>query len=226
MANAEKLHDEFISKPLQEVWPIDKEQEALSIFPMLGFAWAGNAAELRFLLFDYLWREMEFLSNQDRFEEPWIVRISPAGWEHLQKFGISNSNSGFVALWFDPTMDAPWQNGFLPAITEAGYSPVRIDKTEHNNKIDDEIIATIRGARFLVADFTGSRGGVYFEAGFAAGLGKPVIWTVREDYLDQLHFDTRQYNHISWHPNDLETFKASLRNRIEATLGRGTLRPQ
>ncbi len=39
------------------------------------------------------------------------------------------------------------------------------------------------GLRFMIADFTGHRGGVYFEAGFAHGLGIPVIWTCREDQL-------------------------------------------
>ena len=82
--------------------------------------------------------------------------------------------------------------------------PVRIDQQEHNNKIDDEIIAEIRRSRFVVADFTqgekGARGGVYYEAGFAQGLGIEVIFTCRKDVLDNndIHFDTRQYNHIGW----------------------------
>lgn len=46
-----------------------------------------------------------------------------------------------------------------------------IGSKEHSNKIDDEIIGEIRRSAFIVADFTGHRGGVYFEAGFAMGLG-------------------------------------------------------
>ena len=56
------------------------------------------------------------------------------------------------------------------AISGAGYKPVRIDKHQHNNRIDDEIVAAIRQSRFVVADFTQQRGGVYFEAGLAMGL--------------------------------------------------------
>ena len=41
-------------------------------------------------------------------------------------------------------MDEVWEKGIRPAITEAGYEPVRVDKQEHVNKIDDEIIAEIR----------------------------------------------------------------------------------
>ena len=47
----------------------------------------------------------------------------------------------------------------------------------------------------MVADFTCEkgkvRGGVYYEAGFAQGIGIPVIWTVAKDSLDDVHFDTR-----------------------------------
>ena len=34
----------------------------------------------------------------------------------------------------------------------------------------------------MVCDLTGYRGGVYFEAGFASGLGLPVIYTCRKDW--------------------------------------------
>jgi nucleoside 2-deoxyribosyltransferase len=73
-----------------------------------------------------------------------------------------------------------------------------VSGVEHINKIDDEIISLIRKSKFLVADFTGHRGGVYFEAGFALGLGLPVFWTCRKDDLKNLHFDIRQYNCIDW----------------------------
>jgi nucleoside 2-deoxyribosyltransferase len=82
-------------------------------------------------------------------------------------------------------------------------------------------LAQIRISRFVVADFTcepdKDRGGVYFEAGFALGLGLPVIWTARRGTT--LHFDTRQYNHILW--DDPAELKEALYNRIIALLGRG-----
>ena len=57
---------------------------------------------------------------------------------------------------------------------------------------------------------------MYFEAGFAMGLGRPVIWTCRKDDIDNAHFDTRQYNHIVWE-NEKELYE-KLKNRIEATI--------
>ncbi|MGO4195686.1 hypothetical protein AB4Z13_10000, partial [Rhizobium sp. YAF28] len=108
-----------------------------------------------------------------------------------------------------------------------------IDQKEHSNKIDDEIIAEIRRSKFLIADFTcglvGSgegitaipRGGVYYEAGFAQGLGIPVIWCCREDHINHVHFDTRQFNHITW--KTPEELREKLKNRISAVLGDGPL---
>src|SRR4051812_26032109 len=70
----------------------------------------------------------------------------------------------------------------------------------------------------VVSDFTcppGSpRANVYFEAGFGLALGKPVVWTCRDDMVGALQFDTRQYNYIRWaSPDELRT---KLRNRIVA----------
>lgn len=129
------------------------------------------------------------------------------------------SDKGFVAMWFDAGLEAAYEDGFQVGILNAGYDPVRIDRVEHINRIDDEIIAHIKSASFVVADFTGHRGGVYFEAGFAYGLDLPVIWSCRKDDMDDLHFDIRQYNCIDWETP--EELALRLQRRIEATLGKG-----
>lgn len=137
----------------------------------------------------------------------------------------TDSSRGFMAMWFDQSMDKIWQEGFEPGIRRAGYEPIRIDQKEHVNKIDDEIIAEIRRAKFVVADFTqgetGARGGVYYEAGFAHGLDIPVIFTCQKDWLKKIHFDIRQYNCITWERDDLKKLQEDLANRITAILGDG-----
>jgi len=144
--------------------------------------------------------------------------VSVTGWQKLwreQAIG-SVSKRGFVAMWFDPTLEDVWEKGLAPGIEDAGCEAIRIDRVHHNDKICDRIVSEIRRCGFVIADVTGHRQGVYFEAGFAMGLGKPVIWTCREEDLDQAHFDTRQYNHIVWKtPTDL---RAKLEDRIRATI--------
>jgi nucleoside 2-deoxyribosyltransferase len=145
-------------------------------------------------------------------------RLSLDGWRRAKELKQErrDSTQAFVAMWFDPQMDEAFHDGIRPALEETGYRPLRIDMAEHNDKIDDRIVAEIRKSGLLVADFTGNRGGVYFEAGLALGLGLPVIWLCRKDRIGEVHFDTRQYNHIVW--TTPESLRAKLRSRIEATL--------
>jgi len=146
--------------------------------------------------------------------------LTPDGWRKVKELRSSriSAKKVFVAMWFSSETDLAWSEGIRPALhDDLGYDPVRIDKQEHINKIDDEIVSAIRSSGFLVADFTGDRGGVYFEAGFAMGLGKPVVWCCRDDeWAKKLHFDTRQYSHIMWKtPTDL---RVKLAARISAVV--------
>ena len=150
-----------------------------------------------------------------------IYRILPHGHIAADKliYRTAPGDKGFVAMWLDEDLKSAYEKGFQVGILNAGYDPVRVDRVEHTNRIDDEIIAHIRTASFVVADFTGHRGGVYFEAGFALGLDLPVIWTCRKDHMKDLHFDIRQYNTIDW--EDSEDLATRLQHRIEATVGKG-----
>lgn len=148
------------------------------------------------------------------------ITLAEAGWNRLAELeeggARAETKQAFVAMWFDASLDRAWEYGFEKACDVAGYKALRVDLKEHNDKICDVIVAEIRKSRFVIADFTGHRGGVYFEAGFALGLGIPVIWTCKKDELPKTHFDTRQYNHIDWE-NEEDLF-VRLKNRIQATI--------
>lgn len=151
--------------------------------------------------------------------------VTPGGHARIDELDQrgSNANQAFVAMWFHQDMDDAYTNGIAPAIRDAGYEPIRIDEKDHNDKIDDRIIAEIRRSRFVVADFThgktGVRGGVYYEAGFAHGLNIPVIFTCQKDIGNEIHFDTRQFNHIFW--ENVGELRKRLSQRISATIGDG-----
>ena len=156
-----------------------------------------------------------------------IYRITVEGYARLAELDrtATDSSKAFVAMWFHESMDEVWENAIKPGIEKAGYEPVRIDREEHLDKIDDAIIAELRRARFVVADFThgedGPRGGVYYEAGFAYGLKLPFIFSCRKDSIGKVHFDTRQYPHILWEAEKLDEFRDRLATRISATIGDG-----
>jgi hypothetical protein len=141
-------------------------------------------------------------------------------------------------------MNKLFDEGIAKAVEDSGLGlkALRIDRKDHNDKICDEIIAEIRRSKLVVADFTCDsatpapgepteaivggdiadderipliRGGVYYEAGFAHGLGIPVIFTCRIDCTKAIHFDTQQYNHILW--KDEADLTQKLKQRIRAT---------
>lgn len=193
-------------------------------------AWTEStdpSKELYFLLTSL--SERNWTEKKDFFSYTRTPIISVAGYARLAELATKqiNSSQGFVAMWFDASMNDAYEKGIAPGIKDAGYEPLPINRKEHINKIDDEIIAEIRRSRFVVADFThgdiGPRGGVYYEAGFAHGLNIPVFFTCRKDVLDKVHFDTRQYNHIVWEtPQDL---RKQLADRISAVIGDGPNKP-
>ena len=155
--------------------------------------------------------------------------------EELRELG--QERQGFVAMWFNPCMDEPYKLGIQSAIRDAGYEPRLINDRGFTGGVVDEILAEIRKSKFVVADFTscdecqaceqckyiGARGGVYFEAGFALGLGKTVFLTCREDRTEAVHFDVNHLNRIQWKtPGDL---REQLRHSILAVLDQGPLDP-
>ena len=128
------------------------------------------------------------------------VQITPKGWEYLDGYlkNLTDKRQVFVAMSFSAEMESAWEMAIKPAIENSGYKAYRIDKNPHNERIDVKIMSEIKNSRFIVSDFTGNKHGVYFEAGYALGLGIPVIWCIKKKDIDGVHFDTRQYNHITW----------------------------
>jgi nucleoside 2-deoxyribosyltransferase len=171
--------------------------------------------------------EMGWLAERDSTMTGHNFTLAALGWlktEELTK-RLPDTSQAFVAMWFNEATELAYNDGIAKAITDLGYRPLRIDRKEHVNKIDDEIIAEIRRSKFLVADFTCEkekvRGGVYFEAGFAMALPIPVIWTCAKSSFSDVHFDTRQYNHIFWETP--EALREALKARIGAVIGQGPL---
>ena len=181
------------------------------------------------------WEEIRFFTEY-LAEQGWIavtsgdewvqVKVTIEGYSHIADVAVSRDLSqAFVAMWFSDEMKEPYEKGIKPAIEQLGYDPLKIDDKPDVDKIDDEIIGEIRKSRFLVADFThgakGPRGGVYYEAGFAYGLGLPVIRSCHKDIIDrnELHFDVRQYYHVAW--ESPEQLRDGLEKRIRALIGEG-----
>ncbi len=214
----------FFNDKLEEA---GKFCEWRSFFPeVLSVAWASSDNELTFIIYKYLWKDRGFVDVKNELDQRANLTITPAGYSYLENITKANpeSNIAFCAMWFDQSLASLWDDGIHPAILDSGYEPKIIRKHPYNEGVVDEIISLIRRSKFIIADLTGKRGGVYFEAGFAKGLGLPVIFTCKKSLLDEadgIHFDVKHYNLLTWESDKYPEFKEALQYRIEATLGRG-----
>lgn len=182
---------------------------------------AGNMSELNGLT--NLLQQLDYIDQN--------LVITAKGWIHLDEIRKSEvlSDSVFVAMWFDD-VTINYRKAVIFAIESCGFEPIVIDRQDYNDFIMNQVISQIRQSRFIVADFTcrseiekenkilnGVRAGVYWEAGMAYGLGRPVIHTCEDnvDSRNRLHFDVRQYNTIFWKEDNLGIKIRSLDQRIE-----------
>ncbi len=179
---------------------------------------ARDPAEVHFLLIEL--DDRKYIFGPRHGPQSGLIVLSH-GWERLEEIKRSGrlSNRAFVAMSFDKSLDGLYSEAIEPAIRIAGWDPLRLDRVEFVNRIDDEIIGQIRRSRFMVADFTGQRHGVYFEAGMMIGLGRTVIWMCDKKELGQVHFDVRQFNFIEY--ESLPAAQDRLYKRILAIEGEG-----
>ena len=127
----------------------------------------------------------------------------------------------------DPKLDDVYFRCFKPAVEQTGFYLVRIDEEPKAGSIDNRLRVEILTARFIIADLTYGNQGAYWEAGFAEGLGKPVIYTCEEKFFHRkdphveaggVHFDTNHQLVIVWDENELQEAAEMLKATIRATL--------
>lgn len=130
------------------------------------------------------------------------IYIGSAGWQRIEDMERQVSTQQvFVAMSFDESMH-PIYEKIDSAVRSLDLLPVNIGLKEHNNDIVDEIQYEIKRSRFVIADVTQQKHGVYYEAGYAMGHGIPVIWMCKKEEMDKVHFDTNHYSHIVWENGD------------------------
>jgi len=151
------------------------------------------------------------------------VTLSFDGWEHYEqlKRGATTSRKAFMAMQYgDEPLDKIVEEVFKPAVRETGFDLVRVDDTQPAGLIDDRLRLEIQTSRFLIADLTHENRGAYWEAGYAEGLGKPVIYTCEKNKFDELktHFDTNHHLTIPWDAVNPQEAGEKLKATIRVTL--------
>ncbi len=131
----------------------------------------------------------------------------------------------FIACAFGKKdVDEVYKKVIKATLETLNIEPLRVDRVNHNDKIDRKIIELINECDFAIADLTYARPSVYYEAGFVEGLKKKVIYLARHDHTKQkeddkegnlkIHFDLITQNIILWERNITQTNK-TLNERIK-----------
>jgi hypothetical protein len=160
-----------------------------------------------------------YLSGQSEAQ----VALTFAGWDAYEtlRIGGATYRKAFMAMKYgDPALDAFLESCLKPAAKRAGFDLFKLEDRPKAGLIDDRMRVEIRASDFVVADLTHDNLGAYWEAGFAEGLGKPVIYTCERSKFEatRTHFDTNHHLTIVWDSSGPEQAGRQLTETIRATL--------
>lgn len=175
--------------------------------------------------FDWLWHQIgtKGILNCSSDGQKLKFRLTMDGWTRYEELRTSSGESriAFMAMKFgNAELDRVLNECFKPAAQAAGFDLRPLNENQGAGLIDNQIRAAVRSAAFVVADLTHDNNGAYFEAGFAEGLGKHVIYTCEQNKFDErkTHFDTNHMVTIRWSADDLSHAAALLTATIRNTL--------
>jgi hypothetical protein len=147
-----------------------------------------------------------------------LGRIRSASPQRQISFPVQKGYT-FIVMAMKP--DDPALDDIKDAIVEAcqgfGLQAERIDDVQNTAKVTDTMIECLRKAEVVIADLTHNRPNCFYEAGYAHGLDKKIIFLARKD--TDLHFDIKDYPVIFY--DNMKRLREQLSDRLSAVLDRG-----
>ena len=197
--------------------------ELVKLTPMTHMAIIGAAGLHNFVAVVAALKERGLIRGDIVSGGAFVGQLTLSGWQAYAEIerGRSDSRCAFMAMSYgNPMIDRAFAECFRPAAAATGFSLVRLDDAPPAGLIDDRLRVEIRRSRFLIADLTEGNRGAYWEAGFAEGLGKAVIYTCEEEHFKShgTHFDTSHHQTVFWEQENLDRAAEALKTTIRATL--------
>ncbi len=152
-----------------------------------------------------------------------IGTLSFKGWSYYEelKLGKTHYRKAFMAMKFgDAELNSIVENVFKVAANQTGFDLKLLSDTPKAGLIDDRLRVEIQSSDFVLADLSHDNQGAYWEAGYAEGLGKPVIYTCKKSKFDEAktHFDTNHHLTVVWDSENQDQATIDLKATIRATL--------
>lgn len=108
---------------------------------------------------------------------------------------------------FDDVLDA-----IKEVCQKCGLNAERIDEKQANERITDRILESIQKAEYVIVDLTESRPNVFYEAGYAQGIGKLPIYIAKKN--THIEFDLKDYPVIFF--DSYRDLKSGLETRLRS----------
>lgn len=125
---------------------------------------------------------------------------------------VSRIVAVMMSYGLDETVQKNLVNSYKIACEEFDYELEMVTELTADEGIVQEIHKKIRYAAFILADFTELKPNVFYEFGYAQGLGKPRIVTARK--ATELPFDVKDVPTLFWE-DDWADLQEKLREKIE-----------
>lgn len=218
--------DEFLQRLRRAGIPLGNPNHHQTLQGMWGWIWSeGGSAAQRLerpkRLYDDLLADLRSLAEaiSDGADTPEEVL------RDLRESHRRN-NEVFVVMAFHRELNAFYEQAVVVAAERVGLRAVRIDRVEPEGFITEAILSAIRRSIFVLADLTYERPNCYFEAGYAKGAFRRVVFTCREDHdirsgthgAQRVHFDVDTFLITWWNPASLDRAASELEDRFRRVL--------
>lgn len=153
-------------------------------------------------------------SKYDLTHEGWTA------YEKLQSDHLAGAR-GFVALKFENSEFNGMLKLLKPQLEQAlGHPVVDMRDVSKAGIIDAIMREELKRCSYVIADLTDDNCNVYWEAGYADALGKPVIYVCEQGKFisAKQNFDTSHLTTVIWRADDVDSFRDELVKTIRRSL--------
>lgn len=187
-------------------------------------AWIGATNKENF---DAVWeqaKQLKFISTSPSPTlETSYVRLEFPGWNYFHKLTKHQKKSKqiFMAMKFEDNAKHFVNTHLKPLTQKLGFDLKLLDEIiSEESLIDDKLRVEIKKSRLLICDLTHGNQGAYWEAGYAEGLGIPVLYicskTAFNSKTTKPHFDVNHQEIFTWadEESSIADFKEQLKAKI------------
>ena len=104
----------------------------------------------------------------------------------------------------------------FPVCEECGFEAIRVDKVNQADSITQTIIDYIKESELVIADITGHNPNAFYEMGYRASLGKPMIHL--KEKSEKIPFDIAGIRAFDYELSDLDSVD-EVKSRLIKTIG-------